>query len=173
MAFVSRRVEKMSGGAHRLRYGALHPAGDVRCRSLTTRLLPVRDDQPHVRLYRPGATYPACLSLLDDTQGVPRPQVICVRVGRHDLSSPEVPSLRCRALATAGTRWRGAVIHGQHVCGARLGSSVMSTPLRSHALAEARCSYWHIGGGQEVAIAVREVSMGRNAWRSVVGGVPR
>ena len=41
--------------------------------------------------------------------------------------------------------------------GARLCFSVMATPVRSNALAlaEARCSCWNRGCGQEVAISVR------------------
>src|SRR5713101_5656221 len=74
---------------------------------------------PDVRLCGSGSAgeaSPACLSLLDDTEGVPRSRMIRTVARRRDILQPEVPSMLCRALATAGTRLQGALTHGERGC---------------------------------------------------------
>jgi hypothetical protein len=116
MAFVARPLEKMSGCAHRLRYEALRPAGAVRRRSLTTRLLPCRYDRPLVALCRLGAASPACLSLFDDTQVGPTPSSNPrkSRQARPLIPRGAVPALSCardcrHALAGCGHPWSARV----------------------------------------------------------------
>jgi hypothetical protein len=116
MAFVSCPLEKMSGCAHMLRYGALRPAGDVRRRSLTTCILPFRYDRPHVTLCRPGAASTACLSLLDDMQACPAlPRELSEsRQARALTTRGGVPALSCsrncrHVMAGCGHPWSARV----------------------------------------------------------------